>query len=146
VKGTLKLGRPSFGHLGKADICTDHVVPPKVSVNNGNFGALAKEVGAPSYFETRVRKVTTRIRLGEEHHISWWVGPRIKVAAFSERNFLEVAMTRIPLEAIIQCCRSLYHQFTGQAEIEKHLKSHEYTLSPEVRSELERRCEGQYGD
>jgi len=55
-------------------------------------------------------------------------------------------MTRIPLEAIIQRCRSLYHQLTGRGEIEMHLKRHEYTLSPEVRSELERRCEGQYGD
>ena len=92
-----------------------------------------------------VRKVTERARLSEEHHIFCQVGPRIKTA--SPTFTLEVAMTRTPLEAIIQRCRSLCHQLiTGRGEIEEHLNRHEYTLSPEVRIELERRCEGQYSD
>ena len=56
-------------------------------------------------------------------------------------------MTRKTLAAMIQRYRSLCHQLIkGQGEIEEYLNRHEYTLSPEVRLELERRCEGQYGD
>src|SRR5262249_43686237 len=62
-------------------------------------------------------------------------------------NFLEGAMTRKTLAAMIQRYRSLCQQLIkGRGKIEEHLNRHEYTLSSEVRLELERRCEGQYGD
>ena len=58
-----------------------------------------------------------------------------------------------PLDAIIQRCRSVCHRLINvvvgriaRREIEEHLDRHQFTLSPEVRIELERRCEGQYGD
>jgi len=58
-----------------------------------------------------------------------------------------VAMTKKTSEAIIQCCRSLWHRLvTKQGEIEQYPDRHQLTLSPEMRMELERRCEGQYGD
>jgi hypothetical protein len=56
-------------------------------------------------------------------------------------------MTKKTLKAIIQHCRSLWQQLVlGREETEKYLNRNEYTLSPEIRIELERRCEGQYGD
>ena len=58
-------------------------------------------------------------------------------------------MTRslTPLDAIIQRCRSLCHQLiAGRHEIEKRFDPHRYILPPEVRIDLERRYEGQYGD
>ena len=58
-----------------------------------------------------------------------------------------------PLDAIIQRCRSVCHRLINvvvepiaRREIEEHIDRHQFTLSPEVRIELERRCEGQYGD
>jgi hypothetical protein len=95
-----------------------------------------------------VRKVTAPARLCEELHIGWQEEPRInRHHPTSEKEFFGGAMTRKTLAAMIQRYRSLCHQLiTGRGEIEEHLNQHEYTLSPEVRIELERRCEGQYGD
>jgi hypothetical protein len=54
---------------------------------------------------------------------------------------------RKSLQAIIQRCRSLCHRLIGgRDEIEEYLNRHEHTLPPEVLIELERRCDGQYGD
>jgi len=57
-----------------------------------------------------------------------------------------------PLGEIIQRCRSVCYRLVDRIDtqeerkLQEHLERHQYTLSPEVRIELERRCADQYGD